>query len=243
MAEILSNAECFMEKRRMLAAAKRNAFEFRMLDWYDVADELKILAELERGLSPKELDIIFDEAFADYSQLGPMASRGAAFSLLHVVSLPLTNYMELEIAHDAHIEERGGKVYMIEKQKFFEMHTPEGIEINDFVLADDAVLLIRHNVDRAKRTDSVQGRKTTDATEVNAYREFSDMLLHSAMPLKDFMADPRLKLKPEKIEQLCNVCGNNSAWVIYYGIRIGDEPPLIITKCTECGNTTRTGVG
>ena len=241
--EILSDAECFTERRRMLDAAKRQVFEFRMLDWYYVADELKILGELEHGATPEELDTVFDDAFADYSRLDAIAAKGVAFSLVHVVSLPFTNYMELEAAHDAHIEEHGGRVYFIEKQKFFEMHTPEGVEIQDFFLADDTVLMIKHELDRTRRTDSLQGSKITDTARVGIYKEFSEALLRSSTPLRDFMADPRLKLRPEKIEQLCSTCGNNSAWVIYYGIRIGDEPPLIITKCTECGKTTRTGVG
>lgn len=40
----------------------------------------------------------------------------------------------------------------------------------------------------------------------------------------------------------CSACGYDKAVVTFYGVVIGDEPPLVLHKCIKCGNVDREGV-
>jgi DNA-directed RNA polymerase subunit M/transcription elongation factor TFIIS len=241
MSKELDEAECSKEERLMLAGAKSDVFEFRMLDWYYLKDERELSHSLQADvLTAAELESAFE---GPYKHLDDWKARNVAYSLVHVASMPFTNYMQLEARRDVLAKAAGAQVYFIEKQKFFGLSTPEGIEITDFIMASGKVLLLRHDTDRRRKVYSRTGALIDDSGTVASYSAFAETVKGSSTVVDEFLADPRLKLQPERINQECDQCGNDEAWVMYYGIRIGDEPPLIITKCTECGATSRTGVG
>ena len=241
MGKELDEAECSREERRMLSEANGEVFEFRMLDWYRIKGERELSKALQAGtLSDSELSSAFN---GPYKYLDSWKANGTAYSLVHVTSIPLTNYMQLEAKQDMAAAALNAKVYFIEKQKFFGLETPGGIEITDFIMSGGRVLLLRYDIDRKRDVYGRTGSLVEDADAVASYSAFAQAVKSAATPVEEFLGDPRLKLQPERIEQECNSCGNDEAWVMYYGIRVGDEPPLIITKCTECGATSRSGVG
>lgn len=195
-----------------LIGNSKSIFRFQMLDWYDPITEKKVTD----GLSKKEV------------------------TAAHIVSVPLTEYVRYEI-ENFRLSGANGAMYFMERGRFLSMPQPSGIEICDLFVGDSSVLLTRYEINRKQQLCRlIGGSIIEDKIIVEKYKSLQSEITKNAKTIEDF-ANTMMHVKPAIVEHLCTACGCEEATLIFYGIIYGDEAPLEIYKCKNCGKVVREG--
>jgi hypothetical protein len=175
--------------RRLINTAKIEVFRLETLNTYLVDGEKKEFEDFRNGIFKREND---SSTIAWLEQLERRCAEGTRFIGIHVIDLPLSDYLRFEIETNYElIEEKGQRIFMLERSK-------TGIEsrlLKDFwMFNEDTVVEV--NYDREGRWLSF-GKLITDKKAVEGYLHIRDQLLSKALPLDKFMRlhDPRKRTK------------------------------------------------
>ncbi len=215
----LSSSEYIKERESLLGSAKKEVFELELRDWYWLKNEKDINDSYYSHLS---------------SWKGKVKSTRA-----HVVSFPLNEYVTYQADYYKKLEDAGEEIYYIDRSKFDRLRQPSGIEICDFLYVDGTVLLTRYLPNQNLMKSEIEnGLLVKDKDTVAKYAALKDTIIKSATPMDRFLESAGM-VKPKISAHTCPKCGNEDAFVLFYGVIRGDEAPLIIYKCTKCGHVDR----
>lgn len=163
-------------------AAEKETFRLEMLDQYLVEDEREDFAAWKR----KEPTALSSGMAAWVSDLEKVRSRGVITHRVHVVTLPLSEYMHYEIGaykitkEDVRFMERGE--YLRLKKAF---------DPKEFWLIDEKHLFTV-NYDAEGHWTGFD--YSNDKTELKRHAQMKDFLLSKALPLDLFVKNNGIKL-------------------------------------------------
>ena len=216
----LSGSEYMREREALLSKAKKSVFELELRDWYWLREE-------------KELNDSYYGHLTSWKDVGVESTRA------HVVTFPINEYISYESDHYKKLQEIGEKIFFLDRNKFDRIMQPSGIEICDFLAVDGAVLLTRYLLDQKMMKSEIEGGcLIRDKGMVAKYAALKNSILKASTPMDSFLGSAGL-VKLQVTRHSCPKCGNGDAYLLFYGIVVGDEPPLIIYRCTRCGAVAR----
>lgn len=112
-----------------------------------------------------------------------IAERGVDFIRVHVVELPLTPYLEFEIASYEVSLELGEKIYFISKEDAADLSLPTSLQ--DFLMFDESIVHLQF-----LNPESGEWQYTElldEPEEVQEFVETKKKLLEHAKPMHDFL--------------------------------------------------------
>ena len=226
------------ELSSLLSGAKKRVFQLEMLEQYGQPFEKQFIEEFKK----ESLDTgsLKEKLIANYGFAPDWRGKKVEFSRVHIVSFPLTNFVRYRLEAYKILEGLGEGTSFIEKQKFYQLPRPSGIEVSNFTDVDGAVLLQRNDIDKAKKECRVSGGKLIQDPDVyEKYETFEKRLLGSSIQLEEFVDDPRVKLKLATVHHVCKECGSTEALVVKEWWTRGDEGNIQLFKCVDCGASIR----
>ncbi len=162
-----------------LRSARKETFRLEMLDQYLVKEETE---ELEAWRRSGKFEP--GEEFRQWaSDLEALRSRGVITHRVHVVTVPLSDYLRFEIA--AYVED----VNYIERKEYAGIRKP--FEPKEFWLIDEKHLFVQ-NYDSESRW--LGSEHIADKDEVARHTRMKDFLLSKALPLEEFVKKNRISL-------------------------------------------------
>ncbi len=174
---------------RFMDASKKRIIKLELLDSYAGAfdGEAKMLRKfLKRGISRKEL---YDSLGKDYESTRRLARRGVKFIRIHVVSMPVSDYIRLEIESYKMSERYGEKIYFAKREDFEAVKRRSKLKIIDFLVFDSDVVMLnnfrtdkRHNAVKYLGTAFVEDKKLA-----KRYADFWRRLLKKSIPMRAFI--------------------------------------------------------
>ncbi len=222
----------------LLSSAKNRVFQLEMLEQYGQPFEKQFIEEFKR--ESLDRSALKERLAANYGFAPDWKGKKVEFSRVHIVSFPLTNFVRYRLEAYKILEEMGEETFFIEKQKFYQLPLPSGIEVSNFIDVDGAVLLQRNDIDKAKKECRVSGGKLIEEPDIyEKYETFEQRLLSSSLPLREFVDDPRVKLKLATVHHVCKECGSTEALVVKEWWTRGDEGNIQLFKCVDCGASIR----
>lgn len=119
--------------RKYFESFKKYAFRLELLQKYNVKEEKESFAQF---LKTGEIS---SEANAEWHALiRATGARGARMERVHVITLPLSDYLKYEIAHYTFNKQAGEHIKLLKKEEFDGL-SPE--ILFDFWLFDDEIVL------------------------------------------------------------------------------------------------------
>lgn len=234
----VSGADFQKESSRLLSGAKRRVFQLEMLEQYGQPFEKEFIDSFKRDALDRSA--LRSKLLSSYGFKPDWKGKGIKFSRVHIISFPLTNFVRYRLEAYKLLEEIGEETLFIERQKFYQLPLPSGIEVSNFTDADGTVLLQRNDIDKAKKECRVSEGKMIREPEIcEKYKTFEERLLNSSVPLKEFVDDPRVKLKLATVHHVCKECGSTEALVVKEWWTRGDEGNIQLFKCVDCGASIR----
>lgn len=158
---------------KLWSEAKRDIFRLETLDRYVVDEEEEAFEKYKRG------EKFYDKEFEGWlKEIKNTVDKSIAVRRVHIVSLPLSEYVRFEIEEGyTKTQKQGEGVFMIDRQK------TEG-SFEDFWMFDDKIVLpmIYDKDGRFLR----EGKPIEDESEVKNFVEIKNKLLSKSVPLNDF---------------------------------------------------------
>ncbi len=152
---------------------KKYAFRLEVLQNYIVEDEKAEFNEFLKSGKVK-MDKSWEEIITSAKK------RKAKMQRIHVIRLPLSNYLRFEIAAYKLSQKAGEKIFLLEEGKFRKLKNKIS---NDFWLFDDKVAL------RMKYDESGKYVGFQETRSVEKLIESKELLLKKAKPLESFRVD------------------------------------------------------
>lgn len=176
----------------LLFSAKDRIIKLELLDSYaDAFKEEKRMTEyfLKHGkLSPELKSEIFKEWYVGTKKL---YEKGVKFIRIHVVTLPISDYIRFEIESYKISEKYGETIYMIDRKDFNRIK-PEGkINILDFLVFDkNTIAFVNFKVDKKHNAKKHTGiTYVTDRKLAVKYVNYWESLLKKSIPLRKFVKE------------------------------------------------------
>lgn len=234
----VSGGEFKKELTKLLSGAKKRVFLLEMLEQYGQPFEKEFIEQYKKeALDRKALK---EKLAKRYGFQANWKEKGVKFSRVHIVSFPITNFVRYRIEAYKLLNEIGEETFFVEKQKFYQLPLPSGIEVSNWTDVDSSVLLQRNDIDKAKKECKItSGKLITESDICKKYETFENRLLGSSIPLHEFVDDPRVKLKLPTVQHLCKECGSTDAIVVKEWWTRGDEGNITLFKCVDCGASAR----
>ncbi len=159
---------------------QKSAFRLEVLQAYAEPSEAAALSEFLQGHPPKK------EFLADWCRMVEAHTRaGRIMSRVHVVDLPLSDYMRFEIAGAyGFTSEAGEQIYLLNRAVLPAAFGPLANE--DFWLFDDTEVIVQiYN----NEGTLVEAHLTQHPEAVSRYRRIREHLLHLAVPYREFCSN------------------------------------------------------
>lgn len=165
------------ELGRVFTTFKQSAFRLETLQSYAEPSESSPFNQYERGELP-------DPSFmADWCQLASQhTASGRAIRRVHIVDLPLSNYMKFEIEHCyKHSEAAGEEIRLLERSKL----SGEILKFTreDFWLFDGSTVMVN---DYDANNTFYQARMSSDPDAVAYYSNIDKKIWDLGTPFKEF---------------------------------------------------------
>lgn len=188
--ETLTLEDYYRAFDRVASSARDKIFKLELLDSYDAKFERSLLNTFlkKRSITKQE---ILSAGYEEYlSQVRLWKESRVTFTRVHVVSLPLSDYINYEIEYYKLAQEAGEHIFLIDREKFNEIPQPDGIEICDFVTIDDVTFLIRYEpMNSLRGGDLIGGMLIEEPDLVRKYKEFGSTVLAKSMSLDFFLRE------------------------------------------------------
>jgi DNA-directed RNA polymerase subunit M/transcription elongation factor TFIIS len=216
----LSGGEYAKEREALLSKAKKSVFELELRDWYWLKEE-------------KELNDSY------YKHLLAWKASGIGSIRAHVVTFPINEYITYESEYYKKLQEAGEKIFFLDRNRFDRIKQPSGIEICDFLAVDDVVLLTRYLPNQKMMNCEIEsGCLIREKDIVKKYTALKNSILEASVAMDAFLESAGM-VKLRITKHSCPKCDNEKAFLLFYGVVVGDEAPLIIYRCTRCGAVAR----
>ncbi len=159
---------------------EHSAFRLENLDTYSALDEAD---DFQRFLRGEPLPVSTNEEWCDWIRNQTLS--GKVIQRVHVISLPLSPYLQFEIDwRYVYNSTAGENIYLLERSK-----VPRNIQpLTDYWLFDDKVVV---NLQYDSNGYFLRGEADDVPQSVSLHREASVSLLSIATPLKQFLAKKR----------------------------------------------------
>ncbi len=153
---------------------KKYAFRLEILQEYNVDEEKEdFVIFLRTGKVNKKINNRWHKIITAAKK------RGAVIKRVHVVELPLSDYLKYEIQHYKLNCDKGEEIFIILKDEFENLKS----KINyDFWMFDDEIVL-KINYDSKGRFLGFDEIKN----DIHCFKELKNNLLHKAIKLKEFI--------------------------------------------------------
>ena len=184
--DIMDRRIYFEKADDAIRAAKHSLFKLELLDEYNASFE-KSWKFFKRNGYVKQ-DLLFDELHDDLRQISQFKKMGIEFRRVHIVTLPLSEYLRFEIQDYITTQKMGEQIYFIERKEFGKIAKPRGIRLIDLLRVDDLVFLTKYaNVKGNVGGDLIGGFLIYEQAEVKKYKEYEKRILKKAVPMDKFL--------------------------------------------------------
>lgn len=167
---------------------KKEFFHLELLDSYEIDPEDE---SHESFVQFKKGNVVIPEWLnADFKDSETLREKDIREIRLHIVSLPLSDYLRWEIATSYRpFIEHGVDVFLISRNEFDQYALTI---VDDFVVIDDeSVVVIKY--DEQGRWLGYEGPATED-TVVNSMVSLKNYLLSKALPLEEFLKSHNIEV-------------------------------------------------
>ncbi len=164
----------------MFRSFRRSAFRLETLDHYAIPEEAETVAAFLRG-EPLPSDL---HKRPWLTMVADHCSAGRRMQRVHLVTLPLSDYLRYEFTVQGETNVRAG-----EDIRIAERTTAHATCTQDFWLFDDEVVFIMRYGDDGSFHGAHQ---PDDSQAVAECRRLRDLVLATAIPLPDYVAGSRL---------------------------------------------------
>ncbi|MDE1850649.1 MAG: hypothetical protein KGH54_02530 [Candidatus Micrarchaeota archaeon] len=185
--KMLSKREYFKEADQTSAVATKRIFKLELLDWYGYPPERKMF-ELYKKHGKIKVGELNEELKAWHKELADLRKRKVPFVRVHVVTLPLNDYLKFELGVYLLNEKAGEKIYLMDRELFNSIKRPKGVEPNDLLVVDETVFLTKYPVLKYGKYDDIVGAIRIDETSmVKKYKKYEDAILSKSVSLRQFI--------------------------------------------------------
>lgn len=186
------NADLYFEKANdAIREAKGDVFKLDLLDEYNTSFEKPWRSFKKEG--HVSADMLYRHIKEAYERAYEYRRKGICLRTVHVVSLPFSEYLKLEINDYKASQTMGEKIYLIERGKFAKIAKPKGIRLMDLLIVDEAVFLVKYADVRNNIGGELIGSFLIDEPDkVEKYKEYEKRILRKALPLNRFLREHRI---------------------------------------------------
>ncbi len=164
-----------MDFMEVFEKARKETFRLELLDQYSVEDEKESFYAFMHGEEIKE-----DSGLSEWiSGLDKLRRNDVLTRRVHVVSLPLTDYIRYELIGYAKTKEN---VNFISRSEYSKLQKP--FEPKDFWLIDDKELFL---VDYDKEGRWLGFKHITDKEQIAVHVKLKELLLKKAKPMSELV--------------------------------------------------------
>ncbi|MFI5412419.1 MAG: DUF6879 family protein [Candidatus Micrarchaeales archaeon] len=179
--------EYYAEFDRCLMSTKKETMKLELPDEYNYDEETETFEEWKKTGNVENIKAKF-HGWLD--QLDALKAKGVKMRRVHVVSLPLSDYLKYEINYYKLYNGIYDNVSLIERAKFDSIPKPAGVSLdNDFFIMDDDVMFytIYEKISKNKFGNLITGEKIEDKVLIKRYIKFYNSVFAEATPLEDFL--------------------------------------------------------
>lgn len=159
----------------LIQATKRSVFRVELLQSYSWSDEAHRLAEW------RATGTVTPDSSAQWERLAAQVARGVSNTLLHVIDLPLTEYLRYEFAaYQADNLPAGQDVRIALRDS----HPALAAQTEEFALYDDVLVWFRYNNETGVK---LGWERDDDPASLESCTRFRDLAMVHSVPLIQFV--------------------------------------------------------
>jgi hypothetical protein len=159
--------------------------EFFKLETLQIYEPTPGLQEFQKGEIEKARRLMKEFLLSDPAYPYEMIKKqGIKFIRLHIIDLPLSNYLKFEIESYKISAQLGEQIFFIKRENLKDLNLT--LELKDFLMFDEKIVIV-HQYDPQGVWQS--SYLIEDPEEIAKYVSLKKILMTKATPMKEFLRD------------------------------------------------------